>query len=154
MSSLRVGPASYPRNLRVKSIKKDQVTVSWSMLPCHHQNGLLTGYKLFVREVLTHFTSGSIIVSAGHLQTPILYKVTDLRPATVYRVSVAAMNTAATGELSPEVTFLTTGGKTYYNLSDQCMNKHFTESSWNKCHAGIPAHAYFATSSGSFNSLV
>lgn len=110
----------------------------WKGIPCTEHNGILTGYKIFVRETLTKFMSGSIIVPTGPLQSTMVSEVTELHPATSYSVSVAAMNSRGTGELSPEVLFETKGGNVYHKTSELMKLKYY-----GNCHCHIPSHVSF-----------
>lgn len=80
------------------------------MLPCSHHNGVLIGYLLTVVEVHQDRSIKEKEVSARYLQKLISDRVTGLKPATEYSVSVSAINSAGTGKSSERVIFQTKGG--------------------------------------------
>ena len=70
------------------------VYVTWMPVPCLHQQGVITGYKL--RYSNSNKNTTVVISGQGHR----MYNITGLTPSTRYTIAVAAVNDVGTGPYS------------------------------------------------------
>ena len=66
----------------------------WDTVPCPHQRGPITGYKLFYSDGINNVTVD--ILGGNHR----FYDIRGLIPSTRYTVAVAAFNDESTGPYS------------------------------------------------------
>ena len=90
--------------MTVSEITNSSITVQWEMVPCIHQNGDITGYRVEYEEV--DGILATVNVSGGDVTEA---TITGLAPSTNYYVRVAAVNDAGTGVFSGIVVVLTQG---------------------------------------------
>ena len=89
-------PTGAPRGLTSASVGSRSLGVVWGTVPCPHQRGSITGYRLC-------YSNGTSIVNTtgeGSRQ----YNLTGLTPFTNYSVQVAAVNDGGTGPYSAPLT--------------------------------------------------
>ena len=89
-------PSAAPGELNSTSVKRRSLTLVWGTVPCPHQGGPITGYRL-------RYTNGTSIVNTtgeGSRQ----HVLTGLTPFTNYSVRVAAVNDGGTGPYSTLLT--------------------------------------------------
>ena len=82
-------PTGAPGGLNSTSVESRSLSVVWATVPCPHQGGPITGYRL-------RYSNGTSIVNTtgeGSRQ----YVLTGLTPFTSYSVQVAAFNDRGTG---------------------------------------------------------
>ena len=90
MSPPHAAPTGAPGGLTNTSVESRSLSVVWGTVPCPHQGGPITGYKL-------HYSNGtSITETMGNRQ----HSLTGLTPFTSYSVQVAAVNDGGTGPYS------------------------------------------------------
>ena len=95
-------PQIAPSRLSNINTSSSSVYVTWMPVPCLHQRGVITGYKL-------HYSSSNnittvVISGQGHRT----YNITGLTPSTRYTIAVAAVNDGGTGPYSdPSLTVRT-----------------------------------------------
>ena len=85
-------PTGAPGGLTSISVESMSLSVIWGKVPCPHQGGPITGYRL-------RYSNGTSIVNTtgeGSRQ----YVLTGLTPFTSYSVQVAAVNDGGTGPYS------------------------------------------------------
>ena len=71
------------------------ITVVWDTVPCSHQNGPITGYKLVYNDTSGNNVSVDILGNNHRL-----YNIQGLTPSTRYTIAVAAVNDGGTGPYS------------------------------------------------------
>ena len=81
--------------MTVSEVNDTSVTVQWEMVPCIHQNGDITGYRVQYEEV--DGISTTVSVSGGDVTEA---TITGLASSTNYSVQVAAVNNVGTGVFS------------------------------------------------------
>ena len=82
-------PTGAPGGLTSTSVESRSLSVVWGTVPCPHQGGPITGYRL-------RYSNGTSIVNT----TGEKYNLTGLTPFTSYSVQVAAVNDGGTGPYS------------------------------------------------------
>ena len=85
-------PTGAPGGLTSTSVESRSLSVVWGTVPCPHQRGPITGYRL-------RYSNGTSIVNTtgeGNRQ----HVVIGLTPFTSYSVQVAAVNDGGTGPYS------------------------------------------------------
>ena len=85
-------PTGAPGGLTSTSVESRSLSVVWGTVPCPHQRGPITGYRL-------RYSNGTSIVNTtgeGSRQ----HVLTGLTPFTSYSVQVAAVNDGGTGPYS------------------------------------------------------
>ena len=90
--------------MTVSEENNTSITVQWEMVPCIHQNGDITGYRVQYEEA--DGISTTVSVSGGDVTEA---TITGLASTTNYSVQVAAVNDAGTGVFSRIVLVLTQG---------------------------------------------
>ena len=88
-------PSAAPSNVTVSEVTSYTITVQWDMVPCIHQNGDITGYRVEYGAV--EGIQATVSVSGGDVTEA---TITGLAPSTNYSVRVAAVNNAGTGVFS------------------------------------------------------
>ena len=87
-------PTGAPGGLTSTSVESRSLSVVWGTVPCPHQGGPITGYKL-------RYSNGtSIMETMGNRK----HSLTGLTPFTSYSVQVAAVNDGGTGPYSTPLT--------------------------------------------------
>ena len=89
-------PTAAPVGLTNTLVESRSLSVVWGIVPCPHQRGPITGYRL-------RYSNGTSIVNTtgeGSRQ----YVLTGLTPFTNYSVQVAAVNDGGTGPYSTPFT--------------------------------------------------
>ena len=89
-------PTGAPEGLTSTSVENRSLSVVWGTVPCPHQRGPITGYRL-------RYNNGTSIVNTtgeGSRQ----HVLTGLTPFTNYSVQVAAVNEGGTGPYSTPLT--------------------------------------------------
>ena len=89
-------PTGAPGGLTSTSVESRSLSVVWGTVPCPHQRGPITGYRL-------RYSNGTSIVNTtgeGSRQ----HVLTGLTPFTSYSVQVAAVNDGGTGPYSTSLT--------------------------------------------------
>ena len=84
--------------MTVSEITNSSTTVQWEMVPCIHQNGDITGYR--VQYGAVGGIQATVSVSGGDVAEA---TITGLSPSTNYFVRVAAVNDAGTGVFSSSI---------------------------------------------------
>ena len=102
--SLYPVPSAAPSRVTVTEVNDTSITVQWEMVPCIHQNGNITGYRVEYEEV--DGIQATVSVSGGDVTEA---TITGLASSTYYYVQVAAVNDAGTGVFSRIVHVLTQG---------------------------------------------
>ena len=93
-------PTGDPQGLNITSIESRSLVVVWGTVPCPHQRGSITGYRL-------RYSNGTSIVNTTGEESR-YHNLTGLTPFTSYSMQVAAVNTGGTGPYSkPAFTVLT-----------------------------------------------
>ena len=85
-------PTGAPGGLTSTSVESRSLSVVWGTVPCPHQGGPITGYRL-------RYSNGTSIVNTtgeGNRQHVLI----GLTPFTSYSVQVAAVNDGGTGQYS------------------------------------------------------
>ena len=93
---LFLAPTGTPGGLTSTSVERRSLSVVWGTVPCPHQRGPITGYRL-------RYSNGTSIVNTtgeGSRQ----HVLTGLTPFTNYSVQVAAVNDGGTGPYSTLLT--------------------------------------------------
>ena len=91
-------PTGAPVGLTSTSVESRSLSVVWGTVPCPHQGGPITGYRL-------HYSSGSDSYTVNITGEEIRqYKLTGLTPFTNYSLQVAAVNDRGTGPYSSTLT--------------------------------------------------
>ncbi|KAL5477471.1 hypothetical protein EMCRGX_G024272 [Ephydatia muelleri] len=94
ISTLESAP-SPPLNVRTQDVASTSITVTWE--PPQYPNGVLLGYEVC-------YTSNGDSPSAVNVQnTSTAWKLTDMKPCTMYSISVRAKTVAGFGEKSTPV---------------------------------------------------
>ena len=103
--SYYAAPSAAPDPVSVSVLNSTAITVQWEMVPCIHRNGDITGYSV-------QYTGGgstqTISVSGDSIGG--MVTISGLSPATMYRVEVAAVNSADTGVYSSPMMITTPDG--------------------------------------------
>ena len=102
--SISIVPSAPPQNVTIVSILPNSFSLSWEPPDNEYQNGILTGYTVMtVNDDTTIMTQSSTATNAV---------VSNLRPFTMYEVTIAAHNSAGRGPFSVGITIQTneTGG--------------------------------------------
>ena len=104
-------PTAAPVGLTNTSVERRSLSVVWGTVPCPHQRGPITGYRL-------RYSNGTSIVNTtgeGSRQ----HVLTGLTPFTNYSVQVAAVNDGGTGSYSTPLTVKTLqDGECMYSASN------------------------------------
>ena len=87
-------PTGAPGGLTSTSVESRSLSVVWGTVPCPHQGGPITGYRLCYSNGSDSYTVS--ITGKGRRQ----YNLTELSPFTSYYVQVAAVNDRGTGPYS------------------------------------------------------
>ena len=83
-------PTGAPGGLTNTSVESRSLSVVWGLVPCPHQGGPITGYRL-------RYSNGtSIVETMGSMK----HSLTGLTPFTNYSLEVAAVNNGGTGPYS------------------------------------------------------
>ena len=86
-------PSAGPDSVMVVTVTVNSITVQWEEVPCIHRNGEITGYTVVAR------TSGEVDIYANVSDVNARSAtVSGLNSDTLYNVSVAAVNSAGTGQ--------------------------------------------------------
>ena len=85
-------PTGAPGGLTSTSVESRSLSVVWGTVPCPHQRGPITGYRL-------HYSNGTSIVNTTGEENR-QHVLTGLTPFTSYSVQVAAVNDKGTGPYS------------------------------------------------------
>ena len=85
-------PIVAPGGLTSTSVQSRSLSIEWEAVPCSHQGGPITGYRL------RYSNSTSIVNIAGKGNRQ--HVLTGLNPFTNYSVQVAAVNDEGTGPYS------------------------------------------------------
>ncbi|XP_044179417.1 receptor-type tyrosine-protein phosphatase S-like isoform X10 [Acropora millepora] len=96
-TTFQAAPTGPPRNVRALTISSSSISVYWTPPEPEEQNGLITGYNLFVKgdgEPKKHFK-----VTAGIMA----YNATGLRPYTNYTFQMQAFSVMGVGPYSSTV---------------------------------------------------
>ena len=94
MSRSSPAPTGAPGGLNITSVESRSLNAVWGTVPCSHQGGPITGYRLRSSK-----NDGTTIVSTtgeGNRQ----HVLTGLTPFTSYSVQLAAVNDGGTGPYS------------------------------------------------------
>ena len=97
--SLRVSPSAptgAPEGLTSTSVENRSLSVAWGTVPCTHQRGPITGYRI-------RYSNGSPIVNTAAEESR-QHVLTGLTPFTNYSIQVAAVNDGGTGPYSAPLT--------------------------------------------------
>ena len=89
-------PINVPQTLNSTSIGSRLISIVWGRVPCPHQRGPITGYRL-------RYTNGTSIVNTSGEESR-QHVLTELAPFTNYSVQVAAVNDGGTGPYSTPLT--------------------------------------------------
>ena len=84
--------------MSVSVLNSTAITVQWESVPCIHRNGDITGYSVQYTGGGSTQTMSVSADSSGGMVT-----ISGLSPATMYKVEVAAVNSADTGVYSSPV---------------------------------------------------
>ena len=109
-------PTGAPGGLTSTSVESRSLSVVWGTVPCPHQRGPITGYRL-------RYSNGTSIVNTtgeGSRQ----HVLTGLTPFTSYSVQVAAVNDGGTGPYSDSALTVETLQDGEYMKSVQLMFHH------------------------------
>ena len=87
-------PTGAPEGLTHTLVDNTSITVMWDTVPCPHQRGPITGYKLLYSDSTDNVTMD--ILGVYHR----LYDIKGLSPAIRYTITVAAVNDGGTGPYS------------------------------------------------------
>ena len=93
-------PSGAPVGLNITSVGRRTLSVVWGTVPCPHQRGPITGYRL------CYTASISIVNTTGEGSRQLV--LTGLTPFTSYLVQVAAVNDGGTGPYSTPPLTVTT----------------------------------------------
>ena len=99
-------PSAAPTSVRTSSDSSSSITVQWGMVPCIHHNGDITGYSVQYGVVGSGNTQTMSVSGGDTSHTTII----GLRPARIYSVQVAAVNSADVGLYSAPI-YQPTSGK-------------------------------------------
>ena len=98
---------SPPLNVRTQDVASTSITVTWE--PPQYPNGVLLGYEVC-------YTSNGDSPSAVNVQnTSTAWKLTDMKPCTMYSISVRAKTVAGFGEKSTPVMISTGESGMYFH---------------------------------------
>ena len=89
-------PTGAPGGLTSTSVESRSLSVVWGIVPCPHQRGPITGYRL-------RYSDGTDIVNTTEVESR-QHVLTGLTPFTTYSVQVAAVNDGGTGQYSTPLT--------------------------------------------------
>ena len=98
MSTSSPAPTDAPGGLAITSVESRSLSVAWGIVPCPHQGGPITGYRLYYSN-----GSDSYIVNITGEENK-QFNLTGLTPSTSYSVQVAAVNDRGTGPYSTPLT--------------------------------------------------
>ena len=87
-------PTGAPGGLSSTSVDSRSLSVVWGTVPCPHQGGPITGYRLYYSNGSDSYTVN--ITGEENRQ----YNLTKLTPFTSYSLQVAAVNDRGTGPYS------------------------------------------------------
>ena len=87
-------PTGAPEGLTHTLVDNTSINVMWDTVPCPHQRGPITGYKLFYSDG----TDNAIVDILGGNHR--LHYIRGLTPSTRYTIAVAAVNDGGTGPYS------------------------------------------------------
>ena len=90
-------PDSAPQNLTKTSAESRSISLMWGKVPCKHQRGPITGYRL-------RYSNGTSIANYTSGEGSRHHVLTGLTPFTNYSVQVAAVNDGGTGPYSTPLT--------------------------------------------------
>ena len=91
-------PTVAPGGLNITSVDRRSLSVVWGTVPCSHQRGPITGYRLRYSASI----GASIVNTTGEGNRQ--HVLTGLTPFTNYSVQVAAVNDGGTGPYSTPLT--------------------------------------------------
>ena len=87
-------PTGAPEGLTHTLVDNTSITAMWDTVPCPHQRGPITGYKLFYSDGTDNVT---VEIHGGNHR---LHNINGLTPSTTYTIAVAAVNNGGTGPYS------------------------------------------------------
>ena len=87
-------PSAPPLNITGRSTSSTSLMITWGHVPIGHQNGIITGYLVYIKESISRLWPSPITV---HQQT---YEKTGLKFWTFYDVKVAAKTSVGPGSQS------------------------------------------------------
>ena len=96
-------PTGAPDGVSEGPVTANSITVQWGEVPCTHQNGEITGYR--VNATL----SGMVVATENVDGSARRGTVSGLTPSTEYTVTVAAVNSADYGPFSGDISMTTAG---------------------------------------------
>ena len=99
-NSIHTAPSAAPSSVALTDVTSSTITVQWGEVPCIHQNGVITGYSVQYRVVVSGNTHTMSVDGGTTTETTI----GSLMSSTTYSVQVAAVNSEGTGVYSdPEM---------------------------------------------------
>ena len=108
-------PTGAPGGLTSTSVESRSLSVWWDTVPCPHQRGPITGYRLC-------YSNGTSIVNTTGEESR-QHVLTGLTPFTNYSVQVAAVNDGGTGPYSTPLTVETLqDGKCGHPKLNKCID--------------------------------
>ena len=97
ITSTPAAPSAPPSSVTVTSVSSSTITVQWRSVPCIHQNGDITGYRVRYRS---HRSGSSLQIMTVDRDNTTEATITGLRSSTTYSIEVAVVNSAGTGVYS------------------------------------------------------
>ena len=105
----RVGPSRAPVIVKIVSVTKREVILSWEPIPCRYQNGIIL---LYVVKYDYMMGPESILWQESQVDgKQLAITLSQLRPNTNYSVRIAGATRAGIGVFSSPTTFVTLGGE-------------------------------------------
>ena len=102
-SHAHTAPSAAPTSVSVSAVTSSSITVQWGVVDCIHHNGDITGYSVRYGVQGTAEGDRTFEMATGNSSGGI-YTISELSPATVYTIEVAAVNNASTGVYSDPIT--------------------------------------------------
>ena len=95
-----LAPSGPPTSLKVTKVTGTRIAVQWEPVDCIQHNGGITGYLVWYGTLGNEITQTINVI--GERTT-----LSMLMSSTTYSIKVAAVNSAGTGEFSPDVIITT-----------------------------------------------
>ena len=108
-------PSRPPSNVTAVSSSANSINVTWGAVPSAHQNGIITGYIVFYKEISALGYSSAATTQRG-------VTISGLKPATQYAMRVLAYTNNGNG-IASERLVLFTSEKGNFEFSYNTNNK-------------------------------
>ena len=89
-------PSASPVSVSASEVTFSSITVQWRPVDCIHRNGVIIGYTVRYK-VLVSGSTQNVFISGGSITGT---TISNLTPSTTYNVRVAAVTDAGTGVFS------------------------------------------------------